>query len=393
MKVMSINAGSSSLKFCLFEMDTKEVIISGLFERIGIEGGKYTLKYQGDKIMQDVVLEDHVTAVQILLEKLIALNVVSSLSEIGGVGHRVVSGGELYKSSVIITDKVIQDLIALKDFAPLHNPAHVAAINAFKKVLPEVPMVAVFDTSFHQTMDEMTYLYPVPYDWYKRLGVRKYGAHGTSHRYVTEFISKYLNNDNLRIICCHIGNGGSITAIQDKKCVDTSMGLTPLAGIMMGTRSGDIDPSIFSYVMDKEKIDVHEMTDILNKKSGLLGLSGYSSDMRDIIEGMNEGRESCLLAQKKYVQTIVDYIARYYVRLGGVDVICFTAGIGENSVPIRAKILEQLACLGVVMDIDKNNDTRGIFGKISADTSKVSVYVVPTDEELMIAIDTLELIR
>lgn len=393
MKIMSINAGSSSLKFSLFEMNTKEVIISGLFERIGIQGGKYTIKYQGDKIIQDIDLEDHVKAIEILLDKLIALDVISSLDEIKGIGHRVVSGGEKYKESVLITDQVIQDLIELKDFAPLHNPAHVAAMNACRQVLPEVPMVAVFDTAFHQTMDEVSYLYPVPYEWYKKYGVRKYGAHGTSHRYVTEFISRELNNDHLRIICCHIGNGGSITAIKDKKCVDTSMGLTPLAGIMMGTRSGDIDPSIIPYVMEKEEIDIHEIIDDLNKKSGLLGLSEYSSDMRDIVDGVNEGRENCLRAQNKYVQTIVDYIARYYVRLGGADVICFTAGVGENSVPIRAKVLEKLAALGVKIDVEKNNNIHGTFGLISSSDSKIAVYVVPTDEELMIAQDTLELIR
>lgn len=393
MKIMSVNAGSSSLKFSLFEMDTKEVIISGLFERIGIEGGKYTLKYRGDKIIQEIPLDNHVKAVEILLDKLIALEVIGSLNEIEGIGHRVVSGGEKYQKSVLITDSVIEDLIELKDFAPLHNPAHVAAMKAFREVLPEVPMVAVFDTSFHQTMDEISYLYPVPYEWYTKYGVRKYGAHGTSHRYVSKTISEKLHNDHLKIISCHIGNGGSITAICDGKCVDTSMGFTPLVGIMMGTRSGDIDPSIIPYVMEKEGIDAQEAIDALNKKSGLLGLSQYSSDMRDIVDGVNEGKENCLRALNKYVQTIIDYIARYYVRLGGCDVICFTAGVGENSSPVRAKVLEGLACLGIVMDLDQNNNTHGTFAKISADSSKVDVYVVPTDEELMIAQDTIDLIR
>ena len=393
MKIMSVNAGSSSLKFSLFEMDTKEVIISGLFERIGIEGGKYTLKYRGDKIIQEIPLDNHVKAVEILLDKLIALEVIGSLNEIEGIGHRVVSGGEKYQKSVLITDSVIEDLIELKEFAPLHNPAHVAAMKAFREVLPEVPMVAVFDTSFHQTMDEISYLYPVPYEWYTKYGVRKYGAHGTSHRYVSKTISEKLHNDHLKIISCHIGNGGSITAICDGKCVDTSMGFTPLAGIMMGTRSGDIDPSIIPYVMEKEEIDAQEAIDALNKKSGLLGLSQYSSDMRDIVDGVNEGKENCLRAFNKYVQTIIDYIARYYVRLGGCDVICFTAGVGENSLPVRAKVLEGLACLGIVMDLDQNNNTHGTFAKISADSSKVDVYVVPTDEELMIAQDTIDLIR
>lgn len=393
MKIMSINAGSSSLKFSLFEMGTERVLISGLFERIGIQGGRYTLKYNGEKIEQETPLEDHLKAVSILLEKLVSLKVVESIQEIGGIGHRVVNGGEKYKESVIITDEVMQEIIRLKDLAPLHHPAQVAAMTAFRKVLPQVPMVAVFDTSFHQTMDEVTYLYPVPYEWYREYGVRKYGAHGTSHRYVCEKISEELHNDHLRIICCHIGSGGSITAIKDKKCVDTSMGFTPLAGIMMGTRCGDIDPSIITYIMEKKKIRAEEVMDILNKKSGLVGLSEYSSDMRDIINGINEGRENCFIAQEKYVQTIVDYIAKYYVRLGGCDVLCFTAGVGENSIPVRRKIMERLLPLGVKIDIQKNQDTFGTFGRISTDDSKIDVYVVPTNEELMIARDTIDLIK
>lgn len=393
MKIMSINAGSSSLKFSLFEMETEKVLISGLFERIGIQGGKYTLKYNGEKITQEVPLKDHLKAIEILLDKLVSLGVVKSIEEIEGIGHRVVNGGEKYPKSVVVTDDVMQEIIRLKDLAPLHHPAQVAAMTAFQKVLPNVKMVAVFDTSFHQTMDNITYLYPVPYEWYKDYGVRKYGAHGTSHRYVCEKISEELHNDHLRIICCHIGSGGSITAIKDKKCVDTSMGFTPLAGIMMGTRSGDIDPSIITYIMEKKKISAEEVMDILNKKSGLIGLSEYSSDMRDIINGIDEGNEKCLIAQEKYVQTVVDYIAKYYVRLGGCDVLCFTAGVGENSIPVRRKIMERLAPLGVKLDIEKNQETFGTFGRISADESKIDVYVVPTDEELMIARDTINLIR
>ncbi len=393
MKIMSVNAGSSSLKFTLFEMNTKEVIISGVFERIGIMGSKYTLKYQGEKITQEVDLEDHEKAVEILLDKLLALGVVRSFSEIEGVGHRIVSGGEKYTKSVLIDDQVIQDLIALKDFAPLHNPAHVKAIVAFQRVLPDTPMVAVFDTAFHQTMDEVSYLYPVPYEWYQKYGVRKYGAHGTSHRYIARKISEVLGREDLRLISCHIGNGGSITAIRDGKCVDTSMGFTPLAGIMMGTRSGDIDSSMIPYVMDKCEITAQEVIDALNKKSGLLGLSQYSSDMRDIIDGMAEHKENCLRAFEKYTQTIVNYVSQYYVRLGGCDVICFTAGVGENSAPTRAKVLEKLAPLGVKFDPLKNKEAVGVLAKISTDDSKIQVYVVPTDEELMIAEDTLSLIR
>ena len=245
MKIMSVNAGSSSFKFSLFEMEREEVLISGVFERIGIEGGSYTLKYQGEKITQEVVLPNHLEAVRILMEKLIQIGVISSLDEIQGIGHRIVNGGEKYKESTLIDDEVLQEVLRIKDLAPLHNPVEVEVITAFQKELPNVPMVAVFDTSFHQTMEEEKYLYPVPYEWYQKYGVRKYGAHGTSHRYITEKISKELNNDHLRIISCHIGNGASICAIKDKKCVDTSMGFTPLAGVMMGTRSGDIDYSIY----------------------------------------------------------------------------------------------------------------------------------------------------
>lgn len=391
MKIMSINAGSSSLKFRLLEMDTEEVLASGLFERIGIPGSNYVIKYQGQKVEQEIPLENHEEAVKILLDKLIDLSVISSLSEIEGVGHRVVHGGDLYQQSVLVTDKVIEDLLLLKDFAPLHNPAHVQGIKAFKEVLPSVPMAVVFDTAFHQTMDPVSYLYPVPYSWYQDHKVRKYGAHGTSHRYVSLTLTEKLGRNDLKIISCHLGNGGSITAIKDGKCVDTSMGFTPLAGIMMGTRSGDIDPSIIPYVMEKEGKNASEVIDDLNKKSGFLGLSCRSSDARDIILGSQEGDLKCEIALEKYVKTVVSYIAQYYVLLGGADVICFTAGIGENSVPIRMRVMEKLACLGIRLDASVKPD--GDLTKISTDDSLVDCYVLPTDEELMIARDTLELIK
>ncbi len=388
MKIISINAGSSSLKFSLFDMSNESVIASGLFERIGIEGSCYTIKYNGEKLEQEVELVDHSDAVRILLEKLIDLNIISSLDEIDGVGHRLVHGKDKYSSSVVITDEVIEDLEKFKDFAPLHNPANVLGIRAFQEVLPNIFMVGVFDTAFHQTMDEVTYLYPVPYSWYKDYGVRKYGFHGTSHRYIASTVAKLLNKNEFRLISCHIGNGGSITAIRDGKCVDTSMGLTPLAGIMMGTRSGDIDPSIITYVMEKEGKNASEVIDDLNKRSGLLGLSEYSHDMRDILEHIDEGDEKALLARDKYVRSIVNYIAQYYLLLGGVDAIVFTAGVGENSIPIRKLVCEKLLPLGVKIDLDKNN-IRGEITKISTEDSKVAVYVIPTDEELMIARDTL----
>lgn len=392
MKIMSINAGSSSLKFSLFNMDNEEVIASGLFERIGIDQSAYTIKYNGEKIKQEVDLPDHSVAVSILLEKLVELGIIKSLDEINGVGHRVVSGGDKYSESILVTDKVVQDIIELKDYAPLHNPAHVLGINAFREALPEVPMSVVFDTAFHQTMDPVSYLYPVPYSWYENYKVRKYGAHGTSHRYIALSIAEELKRDDLKIISCHLGNGGSITAIKDGKCVDTSMGFTPLAGIMMGTRSGDIDPSIIPFVMEKEGKNAGEIIDDLNKKSGFLGLSCLSSDSRDIENGIAEGNEKCKLAQDKYIRTVVDHIAKYYVLLGGCDVLCFTAGIGENSKSIRAQIVEKLACLGFKLDAEAN-DVRGEFRKISAEDSSSLIYIIPTDEELMIARDTLNLIN
>ncbi len=396
MKIISINAGSSSLKFSLFNMDDKKVIASGLFERIGIDGSSYTIKYNGEKIKTEAELATHTDAVKILLDKLVTLNIIKSLDEIDGVGHRLVHGKDKYKESCLITDEVVNDLIAFKDFAPLHNPANVLGIEAFREVLPNVPMVGVFDTAFHQTMDEEAYLYPVPYSWYKEHGVRKYGFHGTSHRYIAKTISEKLGRDDLRIISCHVGNGGSITAIKDGKCVDTSMGFTPLAGIMMGTRSGDVDPSIITYVMEQEGLNAKEVIDDLNKKSGLLGLSEISSDMRDIVSAMDsedeeEKKAKARRAFLKYTRTVTNYIAEYYVILGGADVICFTAGLGENSEPFRKKVCENLACLGVKLDSEANK-VMGEFKKISSDDSAIPVYVVPTDEELMIALDTLKLI-
>ena len=391
MKIISINAGSSSLKFSLFDMNDESVIASGLFERIGIDGSSYTIKFNGEKITQEVELPTHVDAVNILLDKLTDLNIISSLDEIHGVGHRIVQGKDVFKESVLINDDVMEKLEAIKGFAPLHNPANMLGIEAFRKVLPNVAMVAVFDTAFHQTMDKTTYLYPVPYSWYEDYGVRKYGAHGTSHRYIAECVKQILGKDEFRLISCHIGNGGSITAIKDGKCIDTSMGFTPLAGIMMGTRSGDIDPSIIPYVMEQEGKNASEIIDDLNNRSGLFGMSEYSSDMRDILARCDEQDEKAIVARDKYVRRVVDYIAQYYVLLGGADIIVFTAGVGENSIPVRRQICEELACLGIKIDVELNNK-RGEMVKISTDDSDVLVYVIPTDEELMIARDTLHLI-
>ena len=372
-------------------MNTKEILTSGNFERIGIEGSFYTIKYQEFKIKEEAELKDHSDAVRILLDKIKELEIIKDYDEIDGVGHRIVHGGALYNKSVIITDKVIDDIIELSDLAPLHNPAHVLGIKAFKEALPNVPMVAVFDTAFHQTLEQEHFLYPVPYSWYENYKVRKYGFHGTSHKYITNVISEELKDDHLKIISCHIGNGASVTAIKDKKSINTSMGFTPLAGVMMGTRSGDVDPSIIPYVMEKEGKSAGEIIDDLNKKSGLLGISQLSGDARDIENAIKEGHEQSILAQEIYVNKIVNYISQYYVQLGGADVICFTAGIGERSPDTRREVIEKLSCLGIKIDLEQNN-VKAEFRCISTPDSTVKVYVVPTDEELMIATDTLELI-
>lgn len=392
MKVLSVNAGSSSLKFSLFDMANNNVLTSGVFERIGIEGSTFTIKFNGEKIVQEVELNNHVDAVNILIDKLISLDIIKSLEEINGIGHRVAHGKDYFDKSTIINDSVLEKLRGVKDMAPLHNPANLLGIEAFEKVLPNVVQVAVFDTAYHQSMDEVSYLYPVPYSWYKDYGLRKYGFHGTSHKHIAREAKKLLGRDNYKLISCHIGNGGSICAIKDGKCVDTSMGFTPLAGIMMGTRSGDVDPSIIPYIMEKEGKNASEVIEDLNKKSGLYGMSEFSNDMRDILARCDEGDHRALVAKEKYVRRIVDYIAQYYVLLGGVDMIALTAGVGENNKVIRKEILDKLECLGVKIS-DEANETVGEEVKLSTKDSKILVYVIPTDEELMIAKDTYNLIN
>ena len=392
MKILSINSGSSSLKFSLFDMSKEEVIASGLFERIGLEASSYTIKYNGEKIKEEVMIGDHNAAVNILFDKLITLNIIDSLEDIDGVGHRVLHGKDFYDKSVVVDDEVLNNLNKIIDLGPLHMHANISGIEAFREALPNTPMVAVFDTAFHQSMEDVSYIYPVPYAWYEKYGIRKYGFHGTSHRFVAGEVEKLLGRKEYNLISCHIGSGASICAIKDGKCIYTSMGFTPLAGVMMGTRSGDIDPSIIPYVMEKEGKNVGEILEDLNKNSGLVGLSEYSSDMRDILDRSDEGDEKTILARHKFVRRIVDYIAQYYVLLGGCDMIVFTAGIGENSVPIRREICEALNVLGVKIDLDINQK-RSEFVKLSTDESKIQVYVIPTDEELMIARDTLNLIR
>lgn len=390
MKILAVNAGSSSLKFTLIELPEKNVVASGLFEKIGINGSCYTIKYNGEKVKKEVNLVDHSVAVRILMEELINIGIISSLDEIEGVGHRMVHGGQEFTESVVLTEDVLARVAKYNELAPLHNPANIMGVKAFMKALPNTIQVGVFDTAFHTTMKEAEYLYPVPYEWYEKYGVRKYGFHGTSHRFINKTISEYFGRNDLKVISCHIGNGGSITAIDSGKVVDTSMGFTPLAGIMMGTRSGDIDASMLSYLEGKTGKSLEELTNDLNKKSGLLGVSGVSSDSRDVEMAADEGNERAILAQEMYAKKIANYIAMYNNLLGGADVITLTAGVGENSKTMRKSIIEKIASLGVKID-DEKNDFRGEFRLISTDDSKIPVYVVPTDEELMIAMDTMEL--
>lgn len=391
MKIMSINAGSSSLKFSLFDMESSTCIASGYFERVTLPNSFYTIKYNGEKLVEEVDMPNHTVAVEVLLDRLIAYHIISSLDEIGGIGHRLAHGGDKYKGSVIITDEVVEDLRKNIPLAPLHNPANILGIEAVKKVLPNVPMVGVFDTAFHQTIDETKYIYPVPYEWYQKYGVRKYGFHGTSYCYISKQIPRLLGKEEYKAIICHLGSGGSISLVQNGKSLDTTMGFTPLAGIMMGTRSGDIDPSIIPYIMKQTGKTLDEVMNDLNKNSGFLGLSEKSSDFRDIYEGVEANDEKCILAFHKYVDTVVKYIAEYYVEASGVDIIVFTAGLGENAAPARKAIMERLACLNIYLD-EGANQVRGEEIKISTPESKVVVYVVPTNEELMIAQDTMDLI-
>lgn len=390
MKLLSVNAGSSSLKFRLYEMPEEKLLMKGMFERIGLFGSCYSIRIGDTKISKDVPLKDHNEAVKILLEELISNKVVASLEEIEAVGNRVVHGGNKYSKSVEITDRVLMEIEEISDLAPLHNPAALKGIYAFKKNIPNAKLVACFDTAFHQTMKEKTYLYPVPYEWYVKYDVRKYGFHGLSHKFITEKMKEILGK-NPNLIICHIGNGASITAVKDGKSIDTSMGFTPNAGIMMGTRSGDIDYSILSYIMKKEERNLDWMDSQLNKKSGLEGIAGMS-DLRDIDRAYEARDAKALLALDMYTDKIVDYVAKYYVKLGGkVDAICFTAGGGENDDIIRKEAVNKLYPLGIYLDEEKNKETivrKGIEGIISSNESKIPVYVLATDEELMIARDT-----
>jgi acetate kinase len=392
MKVLSVNAGSSSLKFQMYEMPEEKVLISGVFERIGIDGSFYTIKINGEKIKKEVALPTHKEAVSALISELLENKVINDLSEIKGVGHRLVHGGDKYSSSVVINDEVIEEINNLIPLAPLHNPANITGVEAFVEAIPNAIQVGCFDTAFHQTMDETSYLYAVPYEWYTKYGVRRYGFHGMSHKYVSGRVAEIMGKENIKVITCHIGNGGSLSAVKNGECIDTSMGFTPNAGLVMGSRSGDIDATFIPYLMNKTGMSLDQVMNELNKNSGYLGVSGVSSDGRDIEEGVNAGNERCILAQKLYIKRIVEYIAKYYVELEGADAIVFTAGVGENSIETRKEIVAGLKALGIKIDEEANN-VRGKETLISSSDSSVAIYVIPTDEEVMIARDTYNFIK
>ncbi len=392
MIIMAVNAGSSSLKFQLLEMPEDTVIASGVVERIGLPNAVSTIKFNGEKKSKTLEVPNHTVAVETVLSILVDFGIVKSIDDISGVGHRVVHGGEKFSDSVLITEDVIKAIEEVSDLAPLHNPANLTGIRAFEKALPGKPMVAVFDTAFHQTMEEDAYMYSTPYEWYEKYGVRKYGFHGTSHKYVSERVAEILKKDvtDLKTIVLHIGNGASICAVDGGKSVDTSMGFTPLAGISMGTRSGDIDPAIIEFISTKENKSIQEVMNDLNKGSGYLGVSRVSSDSRDLWEAAYAGDDKAFLAIKKQAKMIADYIGAYFVKMGSVDAIVFTAGVGENAPNTRELIVNNLNALGAKLD-EEANDVRGEERIISTDDSKVSLLVVPTDEEVMIARDTMRL--
>lgn len=397
MNILVINCGSSSLKYQLINADTEEVLAKGLCERIGIDGGMHTYqKKDGDKIKTEVDMPSHTKAVGLVLDALTdpAGGVIKSLSEIDAVGHRIVHGGEKFSSSVIIDDEVLSAIKECNDLAPLHNPANLIGVDSCKELMPDVPMVAVFDTAFHQTMPPKAYLYGIPYEYYRKYKVRRYGFHGTSHDYVAHRTAEFLGKDikDMKIIVCHLGNGASVSAVSGGKCVDTSMGLTPLEGLIMGTRSGDLDPAILEFISNKENLSISEMLTVLNKKSGVLGLSdGISSDFRDLGEAADSGNEQAKTALETYAYRVAKYIGAYVAAMNGVDAITFTAGVGENNISARAQIGGYLTYLGTEID-EKKNAVRGEETIISKDGSRVPVLVIPTDEEMSIARQTVALV-
>lgn len=398
MKILVLNCGSSSIKYQLFDIESKEVIAKGGIEKIGLEGSfiKFTLP-NGEKETITTAIPEHTTGVRLIIDLLTSdkYGVVKSIEEIDAVGHRMVHGGEKFSASTLLTPEVLETFEACNDLAPLHNPANLKGVNAVKEVAPDMPQVGVFDTAFHQTMPDYAYMYAVPYELYEKYGVRRYGFHGTSHRYITKRALEMLGipAEGSKIITCHIGNGGSCAAVKDGKSIDTSMGLTPLAGLMMGTRSGDIDPGAIPFIMDKMGLDAQGISDLLNKKSGVLGISGVSSDMREVKAAAEAGNKRAELANTMYFYRIKKYIGEYAAAMGGVDVIIFAGGVGENQADCRATVLEGLEFMGVELDKEVNARTRGEEAILSTSTSKVKVLLIPTDEELMIASDTYEIVK
>ena len=397
MKTLVINCGSSSLKYQLIDMSTEECMVQGLVERIGIEGSVLTQKVEGkDKYVINTDIKNHKDAIKLVLEALVdpVHGVIKSMDEISAVGHRVVHGGEKYSDSVLINDKVLQSIKDCIVLAPLHNPPNIIGIEACKELMPNTPMVAVFDTAFHQTMPKHSYICPLPYDLYEKYGIRKYGFHGTSHKYVSNKVAEAMGKDikDLKIVTCHLGNGCSLAAVKNGKSVDTSMGFTPLAGVMMGTRSGSIDPSVISFLIEEHGYTIEEIDELLNKKSGVLGISGVSSDFRDVLAAGEAGNERAKLALEIFYYKVRTQIAAYAGAMGGIDVIVFTAGIGENSSITRKEILKGLEFFGFAVN-EENNEIRGKIQEISTEDSRVKVYVVPTNEELMIARDTAKLVK
>ena len=397
MKILVLNCGSSSIKYKLFDMTTKEVLAQGGIEKIGLVGSflKLTLP-NGEKKILEKDIPEHTAGIEFILNTLVSpeYGAIKSLDEINAVGHRMVHGGERFSESVLLNKEVLDAFIACNDLAPLHNPANLKGVNAVSAILPNVPQVGVFDTAFHQTMPDYAYMYAIPYELYEKYGVRRYGFHGTSHRYVSQRVCEFLGVDpkGKKIITCHIGNGGSISAIKDGKCIDTSMGLTPLEGLVMGTRSGDIDAGAVTFIMEKEGLNATGVSNLLNKKSGVLGVSGVSSDMRELEAAVAAGNPKAILTEKMYFYRIKKYIGAYAAALGGVDIILFTGGVGENQANCRSEVCEGLEFMGVKIDLEKNK-VRGEEAIISADDSKVTVAVIPTDEELMIASDTLAILN
>lgn len=394
MKILVVNAGSSSLKYQLIEMDNESVLAKGVCERIGQQGSVLVHRGKGEEVRIQGAMPTHSEAIKMVLDALVDKNygVISDMKEIAAVGHRVLHGGVIFKESALVTDETLKQIESNIDLGPLHMPPNIMGIKACRAAMPHAPQVAVFDTTFHATMPDYAYMYAIPYDDYKDFKIRKYGFHGTSHLFVSGEAAKLMERKDFRLVVCHLGNGASVSAVKDGKCVDTSMGLTPLEGLVMGTRSGDIDPAVIEYLMDKKGMDIHEATNYLNKKSGVLGVSGVSSDFRDLVAAMNDGNDRARLAIDMFSYRVKKYIGSYAAAMGGLDCVAFTGGIGEHTEIVREKVMNGLEFLGIDFDYDKNNNVpRGEITLLTKPASNVKVYIIPTNEELVIARETLRL--